>query len=72
MAFRNHLCADQHIDLSFTKSTKHAMVISDVSHGVAIDTTDCCVRKKCFQFGLKPLGSLSDVMNVVAVAVRTS
>ena len=72
MAFGDHLRADQNVDLAVAESAEHTLEVANVPHRVAVDSADARVRVERLQLGLKPLRSLAYVVDVLAVAFRTS
>src|SRR5207237_2224217 len=71
MPLRDHLRADENVDIARAKSAKHALVIANMPHGIAVDAAHARVREKMLQFGLQTLCSLSYEINVLAIALRT-
>src|SRR5262245_1679425 len=67
MAFRDHLRADQNIDLALAESAEDAFKVAHVPHCVAIHTADARVRIKGFQLRLESLRALANIMDVFAV-----
>ena len=71
MPFGDHLRTNENIDLSRAKSAEDALEITQVAHRVAIHSADAGVGINALEFVLEPLGSLADIMDVLAVALRT-
>src|SRR5436190_10457240 len=69
MALGDHLCAYQNIDVPFPESAQHAIEVAKVLHGVAVDAANAGIAEQFLQVGLDTLGSLADVVNVLALAV---
>src|SRR5207244_3609901 len=69
VALRDHLRADEDVDLAFAKSSEHAFEVSHMPHCVPIDAADARIGKKLLQFCLETLGSFTDIMNVFAVTI---
>jgi hypothetical protein len=72
VAFGNHLRADENIDLAITKTSENTLEVTDVTHRIPIHTTDAGIWIKLRQIMLEAFRSLPHVMDVFAIALRTT
>src|SRR5262249_47295251 len=72
VSFGDHLRAYQNVDLTATESAKHAQVVPQVPHRVAIDTPDPGLRKHLLQLQFEALRSLAAILDVLAVTLGTA
>src|SRR5262249_2874069 len=71
VSLRNHLRADQNVDVPAAESAEHAFEIAAVPHRVAVSAADACIRINLYELGLEPFRSLAHIMDVLALALRT-